>query len=211
MTTEIGFNEIVKMLKGACEAIKNNHELLSTLDTKIGDGDHGVTMLRAVNKADASLASGKHTTIKGVIDDVAWIFMGIDGGATGPLYGSLFLGMTDVLSDQQTLDGPALASVFEAGLAYLQKQSKAKIGDKTMMDALIPAVAAMRMAADQGKSIEEMLQAAAEAAEKGAISTKDMVARVGRAKNQGERTIGTQDPGATSTLLIFQGFRDGLK
>jgi dihydroxyacetone kinase-like protein len=100
--------------------------------------------------------------------------------------------------------------MFEAGLAGVRRQSKAQIGDKTMMDALLPAVDVIRKAADEGKSTEEALLKAAEAAEKGAVSTMEFKARFGRAKNLGDRTIGHQDPGATSMALILRGFSEGV-
>ena len=136
--------------------------------------------------------------------------MGVDGGATGPLLGSFLMGLGNGLGEQDAIDCPTLAAMFEAGLAGVRRQSKAQIGDKTMMDALLPAVDAIRQAADAGKSIKETLQKAAEAAENGAVSTKDFRAKFGRAKNLGDRTIGHQDPGATSMALIFQGFFEGL-
>ena len=136
--------------------------------------------------------------------------MGVDGGATGPLLGSFLMGLGNGIDELERIDCPMLAAMFEAGLAAVRRQSKAQIGDKTLMDALLPAVDAMRRAADEGKSIREALQQAANAAEDGAISTKEFKARFGRAKNLGERTIGCQDPGATSMALIFQGFFEGL-
>ena len=120
------------------------------------------------------------------------------------------MGLSNGIDELETVDCLMLAAMFESGLAGVRRQSKAQIGDKTMMDALLPAVDAMRQAADAEKSISEALQAAAEAAEKGAISTKDFRAKFGRAKNLGDRTIGCQDPGATSMALIFQGFFEGL-
>ena len=120
------------------------------------------------------------------------------------------MGLGNGIDELERIDCPMLAAMFEAGLAAVRRQSKAQIGDKTLMDALLPAVDAMRRAADEGKSIREALQQAAKAAEDGAISTKEFKARFGRAKNLGERTIGCQDPGATSMALIFQGFFEGL-
>ncbi len=124
--------------------------------------------------------------------------------------GSFLMGLSNGVGEQDAIDCPTLAAMFEAGLAGVRRQSKAQIGDKTMMDALLPAVDAIRQAADAGKSIKETLQKAAEAAENGAVSTKDFRAKFGRAKNLGDRTLGHQDPGATSMALIFQGFFEGL-
>jgi phosphoenolpyruvate---glycerone phosphotransferase subunit DhaL len=210
MSNEIGLQELKNILLGAVDAIDRNHERLSQMDTLIGDGDHGVTMLRAMKNVRTAVENYKGESLKGLLNDAGWGLLSVDGGATGPLFGSLFLGMSEALSDQLTMDGPTLARMFEAGLAELSKQTMAKPGDKTMVDAVVPGVAALRQAADEGKSPLEMLDVAARAAMNGAVSTKEFRARFGRAKNQGDRTIGVQDPGATSTALIFQGMHDGL-
>ncbi len=209
MLTAVGYDEFILMLSGATRAVRENYERLSALDTAIGDGDHGVTMLRAVNRVDEVAAKASGTDLSALISDISWALLGIDGGATGPLLGSLFMGMADG-AKQVPLDAAALAAMFEGGLASVQEQTKAKVGDKTMMDALIPAVRALREGADRGLSIDEGLRLAAEAAEQGAATTKDMAARFGRARNLGDRTIGTPDPGATSMAVMFRGFYVGL-
>ncbi len=210
MVTSIGYEDYTRMMTGVVNIFKEKHEILSQLDSAIGDGDHGISMLRGMKKLEALMAKSKTSSIGSLTHDMGYEFLGVDGGATGPLMGMLLLGMADGAGDQQTLDGNAFAKMFESGLASVQRQTGAKVGDKTMMDALIPAVAALRQAADEGKPIEEMLDRAIEAAEKGAVSTKEFRARFGRAKNMGDRTIGHQDPGATSMVLIFQGLRNGL-
>lgn len=210
MRSEIGYDEFKLMMAGAIQIIKDNHEYLSRLDTAIGDGDHGVSMLRAFKQVEAVIAKDTQKDLKTLVNDIAWSLLGCDGGSTGPLMGSLFLGIADGISSVP-LDGLALAAAFESGLACVGQQTKAKVGDKTMMDALIPAVMAIRQAAEAGKPVEEIIQAAIEAARAGAESTKDLQARYGRARNLGERTIGHQDPGANSIALIFQGFRQGLE
>jgi dihydroxyacetone kinase-like protein len=198
------------MMTGVVEVFKEKHEVLSQLDSDIGDGDHGVSMLRGMKKLEALMAQSKTTSIQSLTYDMGFAFLGVDGGATGPLMGMLLLGMSEGVGDRETLDADGFAAMFESALASVQRQTGAKVGDKTMMDALIPAVQVLRQAADEGKPIEEMLDRAVEAAEKGAISTKEFRARFGRAKNMGDRTIGYQDPGATSILFIFQGLREGL-
>ncbi len=210
MSNEIGLEQLKKILLGAVEAIQKNHERLSQMDTLIGDGDHGITMLRAMNNVKTAVDNFHGDDLKGLLNDAGWGLLNVDGGATGPLFGSLFLGMSEALTDQRTLDGPTLARVFEAGLEELSRQTTAKPGDKTMVDALVPAVKAMRKAADEGDDPLQMLAKAGDAAMQGAVSTKDFRARFGRAKNQGDRTIGVQDPGATSTAFIIQGMHDGL-
>ncbi len=210
MSNEIGLEQLKKILLGAVDAIQKNHERLSQMDTLIGDGDHGITMLRAMNNVKAAVDNFHGDDLKGLLNDAGWGLLNVDGGATGPLFGSLFLGMSEALTDQRTMDGPTLARVFEAGLEELSKQTTAKPGDKTMVDALVPAVNAIRKSADEGDEPLQMLAKASDAAMQGAVSTKDFRARFGRAKNQGDRTIGVQDPGATSTAFIFQGMHDGL-
>ena len=210
MADTIGVDDIRRMIRSAAEKIRANRDELSKLDSAIGDGDHGTTIARAMGIAEKVIDAPEKKELKGLFKDVGWGVMGVDGGATGPLLGSFLMGLSNGIGEQDTIDCPTLAAMFEAGLAGVRRQSKAQIGDKTMMDALLPAVDAMRQAAEEGKSIKEALQRAAEAAENGAVSTKEFKARFGRAKNLGDRTIGFQDPGATSMALIFQGFLEGL-
>ena len=211
MAETIGIEDFDRMIRSAADKIRANRDELSKLDSAVGDGDHGTTIARAMGIAEKVIKESKKKDLKGLLKDVGWGVMGVDGGATGPLLGSFLMGLGNGLSEQETIDCPTLAAMFEAGLAGVRRQSKAQIGDKTMMDALLPAIDAIRQASDDGKSIKDALQKAAEAAENGAISTKEFKARFGRAKNLGERTIGFQDPGATSMALIFQGFFEGLR
>jgi dihydroxyacetone kinase-like protein len=211
MTETIGIEDIGRMIRSAADKIRANRDDLTKLDSAIGDGDHGMTIARAMGIAEKVIEESEKKELKGLLKDVGWGVMGVDGGATGPLLGSFLMGLGNGIDESETIDCPMLAAMFEAGLAGVRRQSKAQIGDKTMMDALLPAVDAMRQAADEGKSINEALHFAAKAAEDGAISTKEFKARFGRAKNLGERTIGCQDPGATSMALIFQGFFEGSR
>ena len=210
MADTIGIEDMGRMIRAAADKIRANRDDLSKLDSAIGDGDHGMTIARAMGIAEKVIAESDKKELKGLLKDVGWGVMGVDGGATGPLLGSFLMGLGNGIDELERIDCPMLAAMFEAGLAAVRRQSKAQIGDKTLMDALLPAVDAMRRTADEGKSIREALQQAANAAENGAISTKEFKARFGRAKNLGERTIGCQDPGATSMALIFQGFFEGL-
>lgn len=209
MDTHFGVKEFVKMMLGAVEQVKNGQRQLSELDSACGDGDHGTTMQRAMIRLEKVLAGDKRVDLKSLVYSLGWTLLGVDGGATGPLLGSMFLGMSEALVEEQELDAAGLATMFEAGLRSVERQTKARIGDKTMIDALVPAVVALRQAADNGKGIQEILRDAAEAAEKGAISTRGMVARFGKAKYSAERSLGHQDAGATSIALIFQGIHNG--
>jgi phosphoenolpyruvate---glycerone phosphotransferase subunit DhaL len=210
MADTINAENIVAMLQKAIATIRDNEAMLSKLDSATGDGDHGSAMVSAVNAADKAIAEWDKASIQSLLKGVGWGMMCIDGGSTGPLWGSLFVGMSKGAGEAESLDSPALAVAFEAGLEKLQKQSKAGVGDKTMMDALIPAVGAIRTAADSSASVSDALVAAATAAAEGAAATTDMLAKFGRARNLGDRVIGHVDPGATSMSLLFKAFSEAL-
>jgi dihydroxyacetone kinase-like protein len=197
------------MLEAARAQVRDHHEQLSRLDAAVGDGDHGTTMLRAMDAA--AQAAGQHpdAELKQLLAAAGWAVMACDGGSTGPLLGSWFLGMSEAAAGRTELDVAAVATMFAGGVAKLQKQSRAQIGDKTMMDALLPAVAALK-AADPGQGLEAALEQAAEAAARGAADTAQMRAKFGRARHLGDRVLGHPDPGAVSVSLLFRGFREGL-
>ncbi len=210
MTDAIGYDDIARMILSAADKIRANRDELTRLDSAIGDGDHGTSIARAMDIAEKVIQDSEQTKAKGLLKDVGWGVMGADSGATGPLLGSFLMGLSNGIEEQDVIDCNTLAAMFEAGLAGVSRQTKAQVGDKTMMDALLPAVGAIRNAADARRSIKEALRDAAYAAENGAISTKDFTARFGRAKNLGDRVLGFQDPGATSISFMFQGFLEGL-
>jgi len=210
MADTITADNVLAMLQTAVTVIRDNEPLLSKLDSVTGDGDHGAAMVSAVAAAEKALAEWDKASLKSLLHGVGWGMMCIDGGSTGPLWGSLFMGMSAGAGEAESLDCGGVAGVFEAGLAKVQKQTKADVGDKTMMDALIPAVGAIREAADASASIDDAMAAAALAATQGAEATANMQARFGRARNLGERTIGHVDPGATSMSLLFKAFSEAL-
>ncbi len=210
MPETIGRDELVTMIQAAVEKIRSNRDLLSKLDSAIGDGDHGMAMGNAVDAAEKALAGAADKNIKTLLYDVAWGIMCIDGGSTGPLFGSFFMGMSDAAGEADSLNCGQVAAIFESGLAGIRKQTKAAVGDKTMIDALAPAVEVLRRSADASADAAAAMKQAAEAAATGAQATANMQARFGRARNLGERTIGHVDPGATSISLIFQAFAEAL-
>ncbi len=210
MMESIGYDDMVRMLRSAAEAVRAQHEMLSKLDSAGGDGDHGTTMLRAMSNMEKVIAAASTPELKTLLHDVGWAILGVDGGATGPLLGAFFLAMAEAVGDRDALDARGVASLFAAGLKGVQEQTKARPGDKTMMDALLPAVEAMHAAAERGGDIQALLQRAAAAAAEGAAATAAMQARFGRARNLKEKSIGNQDPGATSVSLIFKGFKKGI-
>jgi len=199
MSNSITKDDFARMIAGAASAIREQHAMLSELDCAAGDGDHGSTMLRTMDRLEAAFAPGSPEDLKTCLKDAGWSVLGVDGGASSSLLGVFFGGMADAADDE-------LIVLFEAGLSALRKQTKAQPGDKTMMDALVPAVLAIRAAADQEKSTSEALHDAALAAHAGADATRNMTARHGRAKFLGEKTRGHADPGATSVSLLFEGF-----
>ena len=211
MAATIGITEITKMIMGAVSEIRDNIDELSRLDSVIGDGDHGTSMNKAANAAAEIADNPGGRDLKTLLYDTGWSIMCIDGGSTGPLLGSFFMGMSDAVEGVNELDARQTAAMFQGGMTKMQKQSKAKVGDKTMMDALIPAVEAMKTAADNGQDVASILNQAAEAARKGSQATREMKAAFGRARNLGARSIGHIDPGSASIALIFKGFRAGLE
>jgi dihydroxyacetone kinase-like protein len=208
MSDTLGYPQISGMLNAAVAQIRANHERLSQLDSAVGDGDHGTTILRAMEAVSRAIPPQPASDLKGLFSAIGWAVMGCDGGSTGPLLGSFFLGMGEAGAGRTELDHDALVKAFEAGVAKLQKQSRAQIGDKTMMDAFLPALAALK-AAPPAEGIRAALQSAAQAAAEGAEATKTMRARFGRARNLGDRVLGHMDPGAVSISLILKGFSEG--
>ncbi|MHC4305217.1 MAG: dihydroxyacetone kinase subunit DhaL [Planctomycetota bacterium] len=198
------------MMRAAARLVRENQEELSRLDSVGGDGDHGTTMVRAMDRLEAAIDENPSVGLGELLQNVGWAIMGVDGGATGPLFGTLFMSMSSVM-EGETLDARSLASAFAAGLDGVQKNTRARTGDKTMIDALEPAVAALCEAAASGEEIVAALVRASDAADEGVRATRTMQARFGRAKNIGDKSIGNQDPGATSVSLIFRGFLEGAR
>jgi phosphoenolpyruvate---glycerone phosphotransferase subunit DhaL len=209
MLETISYPQVCQMLQSAVGQIRNHHEMLSQLDAAVGDGDHGTTILRTMEAVASIINDSNDTDLKELLSKIAWAVMDCDGGSTGPLLGSLFMGMSDGVTTQGDLDCAAVVAMFEAGIRKLAAQSRAVVGDKTMMDAFLPALDAMLAAAPSG-DIRTVLQQAAAAAAAGAEATKDFRAKFGRARNLGDRVIGHTDPGAVSASLILKGCSEAL-
>ena len=209
MSETISYPQVCQMLQAAVEQIRANHELLSRLDAAVGDGDHGTTILRSMEAVAKAIADTPGSDLKSLLAKIGWDVMDCDGGSTGPLLGSWFMGMSDAVGDQAELDCAALVAMLEGGIRKLAKQSRAVVGDKTMMDAFLPALDALQAAAPTG-NLRSALEQAAAAASAGAEATKQFRAKFGRARNLGERVIGHVDPGAVSVSLIFKGFSEAL-
>ena len=195
-----------KMLAAATAVIESNVAHLNQLDSATGDGDHGTSIVKAIRAASKSVSEApQEQSLKEILFNAGWAVMGEDCGSTSSLIGAFFMGMSEAATSDE-LDDAAAIALFVGGLAGISKQTKAKVGDKTLMDALIPAVEAMQKKSD----LKTALDAAASAAMRGAESTQDLVAKFGRAKNLGERSVGHLDAGAISIALIFEAFAKSL-
>jgi dihydroxyacetone kinase-like protein len=204
MLTSISYPQVCQMLQSAVAQIRTHHEMLSQLDAAVGDGDHGTTILRTMEAVASTINDSNDSNLKDLLSKIAWAVMDCDGGSTGPLLGSLFMGMSESVTTEGDLDCPAVVAMFETGIRKLAAQSRATVGDKTMMDAFLPALDAMLAAAPSG-DIQTVLQQAAAAAATGADATRNFTAKFGRARNLGDRVIGHADPGAVSASLILKG------
>lgn len=174
---------------------------LIDLDRAIGDGDHGENMARGFTFVVQRLDDNPPDDVAGVFKIVAQTLMSKVGGAAGPLYGTAF--MRAAKAAEVDLDAASVAAIYAAALEGIVARGKATTGEKTMVDAWTPAIAAAQEAAEAGKSPTEALRAAADAAAKGAEETIPMQATKGRASYLGERSVGHQDPGATSTAYLL--------
>lgn len=193
------------MLNNALTQIKAREDEFSKLDAVIGDGDHGQAIVTAFSVVVK--ASEKGTEFKSMLNDMGFGVMLETSGSTSTLLGAFFLGMSDCAEGTE-LDAEGVRKMFAGGLANVRKQTKAQPGDKTMMDALVPAVEAIQ--ACKSDDIKEIMTAGANAAVEGAKKTVNMKANFGRARNYGERSVGYADSGATSWSCMFAAFADAL-
>ena len=190
-----------QMLRNALNSIVERQDEFSQLDAVFGDGDHGTAMVTAMTAVVE--AAEKGTNFKSMLNEMGFYVMMQTSGSTSTLLGAFFLGMSDCALGN-SLDALDVRKMFMGGLENISTQTKAGIGDKTMMDALIPAVNAMEGCASV--DINDLLSVAAAAAKTGADATIEMVARFGRARNYGERSKGFMDSGAASWSAMFGAF-----
>nr|WP_236571147.1 dihydroxyacetone kinase subunit DhaL [Microbacterium hydrocarbonoxydans] len=186
------------------DVIAEKREWLTELDSAIGDADHGANMARGMDAVVAKLDSGVPDTVDELLKAVGMTLVSSVGGASGPLYGTLFLRMGMAAGPVTELDGAGLGVSLRAGLDGIVARGKAEAGDKTMFDAMAPAVDAFDAALAAGGDLSAATEAAAEAAARGRDATEPLVARKGRASYLGERSAGHLDPGAASTTLLFE-------
>ncbi|WP_411704151.1 dihydroxyacetone kinase subunit DhaL [Edaphovirga cremea] len=206
----LSINDGTPIVEDLVETIIANREYLSEIDGAIGDGDHGINMAKGFNIC-ADNIKGKNLTVAEALDVLSDSLMEGIGGSMGPLYGSIFMGMADSVRRCDKIDATAFGGMLRGGLSCLQDVSNANVGDKCIMDTLIPTVEAFEKAQQQNKSFVESLQLMKNAADAGRDSTLDLVARIGRASRLGERSRGVLDAGATSCCLILNRLADSVE
>ena len=194
--------EFASRLQNACAAVTAAEQELTEIDSKFGDADHGLTMSK-IAKAISAAAGESEGGIQAMLDDAAMAVMVLNGGSAVPLWNTWLDGLQEEAPEGNEIDTAGIQAIFAKALKALSDMSGAKVGDKTMMDALIPASQAI--AAYSGSDEAGLFDAAAQAALQGAEASKQFVSKFGRAKSYGEQTIGTPDAGAASMAYFFQG------
>ena len=200
--------EVIQMFKKIALLWNENKDYLSQIDSRFGDGDHGITIGKIASLMEKSIEGWEDDDMETFIEDLGDNTMEIGGGSAGPLYGTMIGGLSGPLEGNRPIDAKILKEMFTECLSAMEDITTAGIGDKTMMDALIPSVDAAQKADDD---IMAILKAAKEAAVRGAKESEQYISRYGRARSYKEQTIGTPDAGAVSTSLFFAGLYDGLK
>lgn len=202
-----------RWIRAFAASVAEHNDQLTELDSAIGDADHGTNMDRGMTAVVAALTATPPNSVAALLRQVGKTLVSAVGGASGPLYGTLFLEMAAVVGEAgeaDGLDGTAFATALRAGLEGVVARGRAVAGDKTMFDALAPAVEALDNTLASGAPLGEALRVASAAANSGRDATIPMRARKGRASYLGERSVGHQDPGATSTALLIEAAASAL-
>jgi len=192
------------------KAIHENKDHLGDIDGLIGDGDHGMNMNKGFVTYGERLGDDETSFTEG-LEDLGMVLLNEIGGSMGPIYGTIFMSMAEAAEDDEEITLTKFGDMLEAGIEGLYEIVDARPGDKTIVDTLNPALTAIRDADAAGRDFAAALDEMKEAAEKGMLSTKDMVAKYGRASRLGERSLGVQDAGATSCCIILCAMADGIK
>ena len=195
-------------IEASAAVIEANAAQLTKLDQAIGDGDHGANMARGFRAVRERIGGLDDPDLGALFKGVSVALVSKVGGASGPLYGSFYLGLAKAVGDAEEVDDEGLAKALRAGLDGVLTRGKAQLEDKTMVDALAPAMDALEAAVGDGRPLGEALEAAVAAAEQGVRATIPLIARKGRASYLGERSRGHQDPGATSSHLLLKALAD---
>ena len=203
-------SKVYACIASIADIIIENKDFLTELDREIGDADHGINMARGYTEALAQLPQ-EETDIGTILKKTGMVLISKVGGASGPLYGTAYMKAAKTAAGKTELTIQDGRDIFEAIIGGIKQRGKSERGEKTMLDAIIPAYEAYCAAADEGKTLDECLDAMCEAAKEGVEFTKTIRATKGRASYLGDRSIGHQDPGATSSLLTMEAIRDFSK
>jgi dihydroxyacetone kinase-like protein len=203
-------DDVVRWIRAFADAIAENKDSLTDLDSAIGDADHGINMNRGMTAVMAKLDGGGSADVGALLKTVGMTLVSSVGGAGGPLYGTLFLRLGAAADGKDELTDEDWVAMVAARVEGVQSRGKAEPNDKTMVDALIPARDALAAAVAAGEPFADALRSAAAAAEEGMKATIPLVARKGRASYLGERSKDHQDPGATSTYYLFKSAAEAL-
>ena len=200
----ISKDQIVSWMEKTAGVMAENKAFLTELDAAIGDADHGINMDRGFSKVVEKLPSVSDKDIGTLLKTVGMTLMSSVGGASGPLYGTFFMKAGMGLMKKEELDAGGLSTLMEEGVAGILQRGRANLGDKTMYDVWAPVLEGVKAGAASGKSVVELVEESVVTAEKAVEETKPLQAKKGRASYLGERSIGHQDPGATSSALVLK-------
>jgi dihydroxyacetone kinase-like protein len=200
----VPFDRVVAWVRSFAAVIGENKTYLTELDSAIGDADHGINMDRGMRAVLGKLDAAPQGDVGALLKTVGMTLVSTVGGAGGPLYGTLFMQMGAATTGTSELEPRDWADALAKGIEGVKMRGKAEPGDKTMLDALLPALDALNTAIADGSTFADALRASAAAAEDGMKATIPLVARKGRASYLGERSAGHQDPGATSSYLLLR-------
>ncbi|UIN22429.1 dihydroxyacetone kinase subunit DhaL [Herbaspirillum frisingense] len=203
MSATFDMHEAGWVVQDLISTINQHRDYLSEVDGAIGDGDHGINMSKGFSLCGERLRQSPAPSLAAALDTLSITLMDGIGGSMGPLYGSFFMAMSTTLEGHATLDRQLFLTALDDGIAAVQAIGEAKVGDKTLMDSLIPARDAFRVAFGRDQPFAACLQAMQQAAEAGRDATRALQARIGRASRLGERSIGVLDAGACSCALIL--------
>lgn len=203
--------QMLKVIERICETIEKEKDYLSELDGAIGDGDHGVNMAKCFRLVKKKLLISEGQDIGAILKNVGMVVLNSVGGAMGALYGTMFLRLSQESAGKTEINLNDLVRMFKTAEQGISDLGKVEIGDKTLLDTIAPAVRALEKAEQEEKPLMDALDDFEHAAKKGMESTRDLMARVGRASRLGERTIGHQDAGATSCYFILRSFYEGIR
>ncbi len=200
--------DVVQMMRAVSQKVVENERYLCVLDSEVGDGDHGVTVARGFKGVLESLEKSEPQNMEGVFEQVSTALSASMGGAIGPIFGSIFKGAALAVKEKEEIGADTFAKMLEMGLAKVMRVGGAKPGDRTLVDALNPAADAAKGCAGSGGTLSQCAKAAADAAKKGVEETKKMIAKKGRARFLGEKSIGHQDAGATTMMIVLESMAD---